>query len=45
MSHYVVKFVLRYQSVIVLVGLLDHFLQLMLINVLSQVMHHFLQGL
>lgn len=42
-GHDVVKLLLRYQTVVVSIRLLNHLLQLLLINVLSQVTNHPLQ--
>jgi len=34
-GHYVVEFLLRYKSIMVLIGFLDHLLELMFVDVLT----------
>ena len=43
-GHYVIKLLLGYKSIAVLVSLLYHLLELVLIDVLTKVTHHSLQG-
>lgn len=44
-GHDIVEFLLRNLSILILVSLLDHFLQLVLIDVFAQLLHDRLQVL